>query len=176
MSWKKVGEFIQEKGGSLLKLAGAVATGNVPGGIAAVASLVTQATGETEPDKALAVLQTNPEAMIALQRLLKENEADIRKHHRDMMQMEFEDEQLRHKETQTTVREGDKSSDEFVRRTRPMMARQSWQATVAYCLASGVAKGFGVDIFVFEVAAVLSAPAWAYIGLRTVDGFSRKGK
>lgn len=176
MSWKKVGEFIQDKGGSLLKLAGAVVSGNVPGGIAAVASLVTQATGEVEPDKALTVLQNNPETMIALQRLIKENEADIRNHHRAVMQMEFEDEQLRHKETQTTIREGDKSTDEFVRRTRPLMARQSWQATVAYCLASGVAKGFGHDIFVFEIAMVLSAPAWAYLGLRTVDGFSRKGK
>ncbi|MNR41791.1 hypothetical protein D3C85_1602280 [compost metagenome] len=53
------------------------------------------------------------------------------------------------------------------------MARQSWYVTALYVLAfEGLAVagfGGGADL---SMVAMLSTPAWAYLGLRTLDGFA----
>ncbi|USN14421.1 hypothetical protein DONNERLITTCHEN_00200 [Janthinobacterium phage vB_JliS-Donnerlittchen] len=171
MDWTTVGAWLKGNGGSLLGLAGAVATGNIPAGVAAVASMVTEATGESSPAAALARLQADPATMVRLEEIAKRDEADIRAHHRELLRLELEDRQKEHEQQQETIRSGDNAEDEYVRRTRPMMARQSWYATMAYILAFELLKAFevvksGAEV---ELAMILLAPAGAYIGFRTWD-------
>lgn len=170
MSWKSVGEWLKKNGGSLAGMAGAIATGNIPAGVAAVASMVTEATGESKPELALAKLQADPQAVLRFEELCKQSEADIRAHHRELLRLELDDAQRSHAEQQNTIRSGDNAEDEYVRHTRPMMARQSWWATGAYVLLSEGAKiaGYG-DGCSLEAAMVLVSPAAAYIGFRSVD-------
>ena len=174
MSWKKVGGWLKENAGTGTALIGSLLTGNVPGAIAAGAALVSGATGTDNPDQALSILQSSPESMLKLKELYYQNEQSVRQHIETMELAKLKDQQDEHQETQKTIRGGDTATDEYVRRTRPRMARQSWNATVAYCLGclvySAIEPG---DIFNVYVASVLSAPAWGYLGFRTGDKFSQ---
>jgi hypothetical protein len=170
MEWKDVGNWLYRNGSSLLGLAGAVATGNIPGGVAAVASMITEATGETDPTQALYKLQTDPATMLKLEEIAKANEANIRLHHREMVRLELEDGQKAHSEQQATIRSGDNAEDPYVRHTRPLMelAKAVW------------GKGEGASV---ELALVIGAPALAYIGFRSlfdkgggIGLFTRKAK
>lgn len=168
--WSEVGGWIKDNIGGIAGLAGSVLTGNVPGGIAAVASMVTEATGEEDPKKALDKLKMSPDTRLKFEELAKRDEADIRQHHREMLQMKLEDQQEAHKEQQETIREGDKATDQYVRRTRPKMAKQSWWATAAYLLIMEILQAFGHGTGAnMAVAGMLASPAWAYMGFRTID-------
>lgn len=176
-TWAKVGDWLKSNGTGLLGLAGAVATGNVPAGVAAVASMISEATGETDPMKALQRLQTDPATMVRLEEIAQRNEADIRLHHREMLRLELEDAQHAHTEQQQTIRTGDTAEDLYVRHTRPKMARQSWYATMAYVIAFEGMRAAGVFEFgaTMELAFVLVAPAGAYLGFRSLDKRPGKG-
>lgn len=178
MDWAKVGDWLSKNCGSLLGLAGAVATGNIPAGVAAVASMVSEATGETDPAAALAKLKADPATLAKLEEIAKANEADIRLHHREMLRLTLEDAQREHAEQQETIRTGDTASDEYVRHTRPMMARQSWYATVFYILAFEGLKAAAVTQTgaSWDLASVLLAPAAAYLGFRSLDKFTGRAK
>lgn len=84
------------------------------------------------------------------------------------------DDQAAHKEQQDTIRNGDNAQDEYVRRTRPMMARQSWYAGLLYIFGFEVAQvlkyGEGAQ---GEIALTILAPALAYMGFRSLDKFSK---
>ncbi len=86
----------------------------------------------------------------------------------------FVDGQQAHKEQQETIRSGDNASDEYVRHTRPMMARQSWYAGAAFIFGFEIAKvmghGNGAS---FEISMTVLAPALAYMGFRTFDKFAK---
>lgn len=173
MGWESVGGWLKENAGGILGLAGALATGNLPAGIAAVASMVEEATGETDPSKALAKLKADPATLVKLEEIAKANEQDIRKHHREMLQLRLEDRQKQHSEQQQTIRTGDTATDITVRLTRPTMAKQSWVATISYCIGCfGVQTITGTIVFDIAIASILSAPAWAYLGFRTGDKFA----
>lgn len=173
MSWGGVGDWIKQNAGTGAALVGSLLTGNVPGAIAAGVSMVSGATGTDDPVRALEVLQTDPAARVKLKELYYQNEADVRRHLETMTRLDLEDQQAAHTEQQATIRAGDTASDAFVRHTRPRMARQSWFATVAYCLgAFGVQAITSAAVFDVAVAGVLSAPAWAYLGFRTADKFA----
>jgi hypothetical protein len=87
-----------------------------------------------------------------------------------LVEMAYADDQSAHKEQQETIRSGDNSSDEYVRRTRPMMARQSWYGAAAYVFAFEGAKlfdkGTGAN---WEIAMMLLSVALAYHGFRSFD-------
>lgn len=177
MSWRKVGDWIKENAGPGAALIGSLASGNLPGAIAAGASMISSATGTSDPEQALKTLQQDPETLIKLKELAAKNESEIRQHLAEMERLKLEDEQAEHAETQKTIRGGDQATDEFVRRTRPQMARQSWLATVVYCLGCFLLNAFNdVQLFNSALAGFISAPAWAYLGFRTVDKFSNYEK
>lgn len=176
MKWKDVGTWVKDNAGAGVSLVGSLLTGNVPGAIAAGVSLVSGATGTDSPADALAALQTDPRTMVRLKELYFQNEADVRRHIETMERLKLEDAQNEHQETQKTIRGGDQATDEYVRRTRPRMARQSWNATVAYCLGCWLFSAFyptDADIFNVYLAGFLSAPAWGYLGFRTGDKFAQ---
>ena len=172
MNWDKVGNWLKENGTGLLGLVGAVATGGAPAGIAAAAALIGEATGTASAADALKQLQSNPETLLKLEELAKRDEADLRAHQRETLRMELEDQQKAHEQQQETIRNGDNSQDEYVRHTRPKMARQSWYATIAYCLIITILMALGKTLpadIVLYVGGLISLPALAYIGARTLD-------
>lgn len=93
-------------------------------------------------------------------------------------------ETAQHGAAQETARVEAQSGDEYVRRTRPKLARQGAAAALAYGLITGVAfpllKAFAGAEGLPEpdpwVVGALFTPTAAYIGARTADAFSRAGK
>ena len=170
MGWSKVGEWLKSNGGGLLQLAGSVATGNVPAGVSAVAGMISKATGETNPELALAKLQASPETLLALEKLAQENEIDLRRHESEMLRLELQDQQHEHHETQETIRTGDNAVDVEVRRTRPRIATESFRGTMAYCLGCWVYEAFtGSSIFNEYLCGFLASGYLTYMGVRTGD-------
>jgi len=112
---------------------------------------------------------TDPAVLVELQKLKNEMEKEQTRR----LELQLSDNQAEQATTQQTIREGDGATDTYVRNTRPLMARQSWYATALYVLAFEGLRvagyGDGADI---SVIAMLSSPAWAYMGLRTLDGFA----
>jgi hypothetical protein len=173
--WAKVGEWIKDNAGTGAALVGSMLTGNVAGAVASGVALVSSATGSDDPEKALEQLQGNPEALIKLKQLTIDNEKSIREHIESMHRLELEDGQHQHLETQKTIRAGDASLDEKIRMFRPARAKESWVATIGYCLACfGVRAVTGNDIFDIVMAGLLSSPALGYMGLRTADKIWQK--
>lgn len=172
-NWKDVGKWLKENAGTGTALIGSLLTGNAPAAIASGISLVTGATGKTSPTEVLDALQTDPQTKVKLKELYYKNEDAVRNHIETMERLRLEDEQSEHTQTQETIRSGDNATDKYVRRTRPQMAKQSWTATIAYCIGCfGVDAITSNDIFNVYIAVFLSTPAWAYLGLRTGDKFA----
>lgn len=160
MDWKDVGDWLKSNAGTGAALVGSLLTGNIPGAVAAGVSLVSGATGEASPDKALAALQADPSTLLKLRELTLQEEASIREHIRALTELQLNDAQAEHEQTQLTIRSGDNAEDKLVRRTRPL---QSWASLLA---------GFG---YVFsrsdpsmELTIILFTLPWAYAGLRQV--------
>ena len=160
MNWKEVGDWLKGNAGTGAVLVGSLLTGNLPGAVAAGVSLVSSATGEADPGKALAALQGDPATMIRLRELAIQDEANIREHIRAMEELRQKDLQAEHEQTQLTIRNGDNADDKFVRWTRP---GQSWVSL------------FAALVYVFlmadpsmEILALLLTLPWAYAGLRQI--------
>ncbi|MFM4848938.1 hypothetical protein ACEUDG_09605 [Aeromonas rivipollensis] len=112
---------------------------------------------------------TDPVVLLELDKL----RAEMEKEQTRRLELQLADRQSEQHETQETIRNGDGATDTYVRNTRPLMARQSWYVTALYVLAFEGLKvaGFG-DGADLGMVAMLSTPAWAYLGLRTLDGFA----
>jgi hypothetical protein len=178
MKWSDVGDWLKKNAGSGAALVGSLLTGNVPGAVAAGVALVTNATGVGDPDAVLAQLQGDPATVVRLKELATQENASIRAHIETMARLDMEREQAQladaqasHATTQATIQSGDNATDEYVRRTRPQMARQSWYSTMAYVIGFEGLKA--AEVFSagasFELAGVLLTPAAVYLGLRTWD-------
>ena len=115
------------------------------------------------------LMRLPPEAVPELLNLRLEMEKEQTRR----LELERADQQAEQATTQQTIREGDGAKDEYVRHTRPLMARQSWQAGALYIVLFTVLSAFGYgDGPDFEMAMLMLTPAWAYMGLRTLDGFA----
>lgn len=176
MNWSDVGKWLKENAGTGATLVGSLLTGNVPGAVAAGVALVGSATGTNDPAQALAALQGDPATVLRLKELAIQEEASIREHIRTLTEMELKDKQAEHEQQQLTIRGGDSAGDEYVRYTRPMMARQSWYATMGYIIGFEGCKAlkffdFGAN---WDLAMILLAPAAAYLGFRSLDKFRKK--
>jgi len=178
VDWGKVGAWLKDNAGAGVGLVGSLLVGNIPGAIAAGVAMVSSATGTTDPSKALQALQTDPATLVRLKELAQQEDASVREHIRAMAELQAQDAQAAQAEQQQTIRAGDVASDEYVRRTRPRMARQSWYAGAAYIIGFEALKAAGLFQAgaVVELAMILLAPAAAYIGFRSWDklGSSRK--
>lgn len=171
MNWSDIGGWLKENAGTGAALIGSLLTGNVPGAVAAGVALVSSATGTTDPGKALAALQNDPATVIRLRELAVQEADNIRRHIQTLEELRLKDEQAEHEQQQLTIRSGDNAGDEYVRHTRPMMARQSWYATMGYVLIFEGLKAGGLFSTgaVMELAMILLAPSAAYLGFRSLD-------
>lgn len=175
-NWRKVGDWLKDNATDGAALVGSLLTGNVAGAVAAGIGMVSSATGSDKPNEVLARLQNDPSTVIRLKEIALEDQKSIRAHIEAIERLKIEDAQLEHSETQKTIRAGDQSSDEKIRLVRPNMAKQSWLATIAYCIGCFAVQAIdGRVIFDVVIAATLFAPAGAYIGLRSYDK-SKGGK
>jgi hypothetical protein len=176
MNWSDVGKWLKENAGTGATLVGSLLTGNVPGAVAAGIALVGSATGSNDPAQALAALQGDPATVLKLKELAIQEEASIREHIRTLAEMELKDKQAEHEQQQLTIRGGDNAGDEYVRHTRPMMARQSWYATMIYIIGFEGSQAFKLfDMGAnWDLAMILLAPAAAYLGFRSLDKFRKK--
>ena len=153
-----------------------------------VASIVETVNGAINPADQQRVLeqklaQLPPEQLVQLETLkvqLQQLQLE-----RDKAQMA--DQQAAHHEQQETIRNGDNATDEYVRQTRPLMARLSLYSSIAYVMimslgqqAGAVAGAFGHAFSMpepdWDIALMLATPALGYLGFRTLDGFARYSK
>jgi len=176
MNWSEVGKWLKQNAGTGTTLVGSLLTGNVPGAVAAGIALVGSATGTNDPAQALTTLQSDPSTILKLRELAVQEEDSIRQHIRTLAEIELKDKQAEHEQQQATIRSGDNASDEYVRHTRPLMARQSWYATMVYVVGFEGCKSFGMFSAGanWDLAIILLAPAAAYLGFRSFDKFRKK--
>ncbi|PHS59309.1 MAG: hypothetical protein COB03_03170 [Alteromonas sp.] len=159
MNWSDVGGFLSENKTGVAGLVGSLLTGNVVGAVSAGASMVAQATGTTNPDKALATLQNDPEAMARLEEIAAAREAEVNRHLESVMALELQDKQRSHSETQQTIRNGD-NAEGAVKYVRPLHATASLIAGIVYVFITESA-----DLTI--LGAFLTLPT-AYAGLREI--------
>ena len=158
--WSKVGQWLKDNAGKGAALIGSLATGNVPAAVAAGVSMISSATGTTDPQKALQTLQSDPQSLIKLQELANQEQDSIRKHLETMTQLQLEDSQKEQEQTQLTIRNGDNSEYPFVRYTRPGQSWLSLFAAIYYALHAP-------SVNVTVLGALLTLP-FAYAGLRQI--------
>ncbi len=134
---------------------------------------VSKAQKELAITRELQSLQLTPDALVELEQI----KVELEKQKTRRQELDLSDKQDSHHETQETIRNGDNASDEYVRHTRPRMARQSFAAMVLYIVLFELFKAFGhgtgADVY---VAMTIGAPAGAYLGLRSLDGFAPYSK
>lgn len=158
--WAAVGSWLKDNATGGAALVGSLITGNLPGAVAAGVSLVASATGSTDPGAVLRSLQADPAVVVRLQELANQDEANIREHLRAMTELEYQDAQASHHETQETIRNGDNADDRVVRWTRPLQSWVSLSAAITYI--------FYVPEPDLMLAVALFTLPWSYAGLREV--------
>lgn len=133
-------------------------------------------TAEDEVRQALRALP--PEHQVELQRLtvrLEEIAADREKAHISADTEQFT-------QSQTTIRTEAEHGTDYVKETRPWIARSAFKAGTAYVLISAFAHLIGRlnDIVLpapdMAIAATLYSPVGFYMTMRTFDAFSKAGK
>jgi len=76
------------------------------------------------------------------------------------------------RQQQETIRAELAQSDEYTKRTRPMLARRSWWAVLAYVAAGVISAGVTAIPDVptdWAILTVLASPVLTYMGVRTFD-------
>lgn len=159
MNWSNVGDFLKGNSTGVTSLVGSLLTGNVLGAVSAGASMVAQATGTTDPEQALATLQTSPDAMIKLEEIAAAREAEVNRHLESVMSLQFQDAQSSHSETQQTIRNGD-NAEGGVKYVRPFHATASLLAGICYAFITDTP-----DLLI--LSAFLTLP-FTYAGLREI--------
>jgi hypothetical protein len=115
-----------------------------------------------------------PEVLLGLEQL----KVELEKEQTRRQELAYSDQQSTHRETQTTIRNGDNATDEYVRRTRPLMARQSFYIGSLYVIGMELLRALGESSSGADwaLAIAIYTPALTYMGLRTLDGFAPFGK
>ncbi|HDH0478538.1 hypothetical protein AAHT68_04955 [Klebsiella pneumoniae] len=153
-----------------------------------VASIVETVNGAINPADQQRVLeqklaQLPPEQLVQLETL----KVQLQQFQLERDKAQIADQQAAHHEQQETIRNGDNATDEYVRQTRPLMARLSLYSSIAYVMimslgqqAGAVAGAFGHAFSMpepdWDIALMLATPALGYLGFRTLDGFARYSK
>lgn len=159
MNWSDVGSFLKQNQKGVAGLVGSLLTGNVVGAVSAGASMVAQATGTTDPDQALATLQSDPNALVRLEEIAAAREAEVNRHLESVMALELQDKQRSHSETQQTIRNGD-NAEGVVKYVRPFHATASLIAGICYAFITDTP-----DLLI--LSAFLTLP-FTYAGLREI--------
>ncbi len=162
MNWQKVGDFIKDNAGNGAALIGTLLTGGTGPAIAAAISMVSNATGTNDPEKALQALNDNPDLMVKLEEIRLKRATEIDSHIATMELAKLEDKQKEHETTAKLIIEGQKNAEGwFEKNSRPAMAWASLLATITYAFYAKTPDPF--------VLSLLSSGYLAWMGLRTKD-------
>ncbi|MDR8523457.1 hypothetical protein [Shewanella fidelis] len=129
-----------------------------------VANLVDIAAGKPNPEQALnqALISLSPQDLLQLKSVAVECEVQLAR-------IAAERNTSLHQQTQQTIQNGDNSTNPYVSKTRPYMARLSGYIVGTYVLGLEVAaafdKGSGASL---DIALLLISPLLAYMGLREI--------
>lgn len=178
-------------GSGLLRLTGSAFGGNTATTTDKIANIVDQVQGlpkaAAEARMSAVLNGLTPDEIAELQRVgtrALEIKAEVEK-------SKLAAETAQQAQGQETARVEVQSSDEYVRRTRPRLARHSAYAAFAYAVCTAVAFPliqFITGLFYPEakvpelptvqewMVIALFTPCAAYMGVRTADAFSRSGK
>lgn len=167
MSWSKVGDWIKDNAGSGAAIVGALLTGGSSAAVAMGVSMIADATGTNEPDKALEALQSNPEMMLRLEELRNDRQADINRHIETMEKAKLDDKQAEHATTASVTMNGD-NAEGGVKWIRPLQSTASLIAGMVYC--------FMAKTIEFDILGLWLALPWGYAGLRQFGKWKTKGK
>lgn len=153
-----------------------------------VASIVETVNGAINPADQQRVLeqklaQLPPEQLVQLETL----KVQLQQFQLERDKAQIADQQAAHHEQQETIRNGDNATDEYVRQTRPLMARLSLYSSIAYVMIMSLGQQAGAVVGAFghafsmpepdwDIALMLATPALGYLGFRTLDGFARYSK
>jgi hypothetical protein len=128
----------------------------------AVVKIAQTVTGIADPEGAAAAIATNQQFQL-----------EMRKQSAAIIITEIQ-------ETNATARVEAQSTDEYVRRTRPVLARRAFAAGVAYVAVTGAAFPVCNALYGTQLPGAsewlltaLFAPLLTYIGARTADKFSQ---
>lgn len=114
--------------------------------------------------------QLPPEQLVALESM----KIQLEKIQAEREQNRFHYEVNIHSQTQKTIRNGDKNGTDYVKETRPKLARLSTYAAIAYTfIFEGLAAGDIGDGAEIWILSALFTPALTYVGARSVDAFSK---
>jgi gas vesicle protein len=163
---------IKELVGSAAPLVGSLIGGPLGG---SVGSLIADKLGvEDKPEAILEKLQTDPAALLKIKQMESEERQQLRQLTYKQAELESEERKHQHETTQKTIQTGDTAEDEYVRRTRPKMARWSFYIGTTYLFLFEIAAGFDFGSGASEIMlGTAYGPAFTYMGMRTIDAFSK---
>ena len=183
-----VASVLLKAGPSLVRTVGGWFGSDTARAADSVASIVETVNGAISPVDQQRVLeqklaQLPPEQLVQLETL----KVQLQQFQLERDKAQMADQQAAHHEQQDTIRNGDNATDEYVRQTRPLMARLSLYSSIAYVMimslgqqAGAVAGAFGHAFSMpepdWDIALMLATPALGYLGFRTLDGFARYSK
>lgn len=168
-------------GPALLRAVGRMFGGKTEEVAVKVANVVDAVRGKPDAEEQVqkAISALPPEEQVELQRIQLESEkirADVRK-------SEIDADTKQQAEAQATIRAELQYGNDYVKETRPRIARMSGVATALYVLVAEAANrisqawgGPSVDGASVEVALMLFSPCGTYMTMRTIDAFSKGGK
>lgn len=153
--------------------------------VASIVETVNDAINPADQQRVLEqkLAQLPPEQLVQLETL----KVQLQQFQLERDKAQMADQQAAQHEQQETIRNGDNATDEYVRQTRPLMARLSLYSSIAYVMimslgqqAGAVAGAFGHVFSMpepdWDIALMLATPALGYLGFRTLDGFARYSK
>ncbi|MDZ7804332.1 hypothetical protein [Thiohalophilus sp.] len=154
-----------------------------PGG-AALGKMVASVFGVEgdDPEAIQSAINQDPEAAIKLREIETRHRQKLEELALERHRAELEAETDRHKSSQQTIQTQAEHGTDYVKETRPKIARLSGYATVGYILVAEAAKLIGtfaeaqVPGASEAIALVLFSPCGTYMTMRTFDGFSKKGR
>ncbi|HBM3125963.1 TPA: hypothetical protein LVL77_005308 [Klebsiella oxytoca] len=183
-----VASVLLKAGPSLVRTVGGWFGNDTARAADSVASIVETVNGAINPADRQRVLeqklaQLPPEQLVQLETL----KVQLQQFQLERDKAQMADQQAAQHEQQETIRNGDNATDEYVRQTRPLMARLSLYSSIAYVMimslgqqAGAVAGAFGHAFSMpepdWDIALMLATPALGYLGFRTLDGFARYSK
>ena len=183
-----VASVLLKAGPSLLRTVGGWFGGDAAKTADSVAGVVENVGNAINPADQQRVLeqklaQLPPEQFVQLESL----KVQLEQFQLERDKAQLADKQAAHHEQQETIRNGDNATDEYVRQTRPLMARLSLYSSILYVMlmslgqqAGAVAGGYGHTFAMpapdWDIALMLATPALGYLGFRTLDGFARYSK
>ena len=153
--------------------------------VASIVEAVNSAINPADQQRVLEqkLAQLPPEQLVQLETL----KVQLQQFQLERDKAQMADQQAAHHEQQETIRNGDNATDEYVRQTRPLMARLSLYSSIAYVMvmslgqpagavAGAVGHAFSMPAPDWDISLMLATPALGYLGFRTLDGFARYSK